>query len=533
LFRVVAVEESVTIGLLGVGRGGEIMRLETEFRALMPKLTKTEYAKLEQSLIAEGCRDALVTWNDMLIDGYNRYEICTKHNIHFQTIEKSFENREAVANWIIDNQLGRRNLTVEQRNYLIGRKYKEQKQQGKRTDLTSAQNEQKLTPLQNNPFLVSEVNQDRFCNGVTTAERIADEHKVSKETVKRSEKFADAVDVIAQNVGSDGRDEILAREIKVTEKDVIAISKLDAEMQKTVIAEVQSGKNVKKSIKIAKQRQLETHAGLVSKLVNSERVGNAIITNIETEKLVEKGSWWELGHHRLYCGDTAEATFYDKIPQSVFAFADPPYNAGVAEWDVDFVWRHDWLENKADVVAVTPGIASIFDFSRITKMPYRWSIACWIDNGMTRGAMGFGNWIYVALFSTESIYINSQDFVRISIHPVRDLVLDVPPKLEVSNWVQIEDRPRHKGQKPSQLILWLIDKFSQKGDLVIDAFLGSGTTLFACESIGRICYGGDINPKYCADIITHWETMTQKTARKHNARNKSNFTSPKFYQTSI
>lgn len=104
------------------------MRLDADFRALMPKLTQDEYSKLEQHILTEGCRDALVVWDDILIDGYNRYEICQKHNIEFKTISMQFENREAVSDWIIDNQLGKRNLTVEQKNYLIGKKYKREKQ---------------------------------------------------------------------------------------------------------------------------------------------------------------------------------------------------------------------------------------------------------------------------------------------------------------------------------------------------------------------------------------------------------------------
>jgi len=205
---------------------------------------------------------------------------------------------------------------------------------------------------------------------------------------------------------------------------------------------------------------------------------------------VQPGDWWRLGHHLLFCGDTSSDQFVDRMPSVPFAFADPPYNAGVAEWDEGFEWRHDWLIEKAQVVAVTPGISSIFDFARVTKMPYKWSIACWIDNGRARGALGFGNWIYAALFAEGSIHRDSQDFVRVS--------------LKVSE----TDSTRHRGRKPSEFIAWLLGLFTKQGDSVIDPFLGSGTTLLVAESMGRVCYGGEINPDFCAEIIARWESMT-------------------------
>lgn len=63
----------------------------------------------------EGCRDALVLWGDILIDGHNRYEICTKHNIPYKTVQKEFGSREAVIEWIILNRFGRRNLPAHER----------------------------------------------------------------------------------------------------------------------------------------------------------------------------------------------------------------------------------------------------------------------------------------------------------------------------------------------------------------------------------------------------------------------------------
>ena len=89
--------------------------IDKEFKSLIPALTDDEYKGLEQSILSEGCRDALVLWGDILVDGHNRYEICTKHGIAFETVQKDFDSREDVIQWIILNQFGRRNLPMYER----------------------------------------------------------------------------------------------------------------------------------------------------------------------------------------------------------------------------------------------------------------------------------------------------------------------------------------------------------------------------------------------------------------------------------
>jgi len=87
------------------------LKIDKEFKDLIPPLTSDEYKTLENSLLNEGCRDMLITWNGTIIDGHNRYEICKKHNIHFEVEEINFKNKDDVKVWMIDNQKGRRNLT--------------------------------------------------------------------------------------------------------------------------------------------------------------------------------------------------------------------------------------------------------------------------------------------------------------------------------------------------------------------------------------------------------------------------------------
>jgi hypothetical protein len=97
--------------------------INEDLRTYIDPLTEDEYAALERSLLTEGCRDALVLWGDMLVDGHNRYAICRKHDIPFNTVQnRTFQSLEDVHLWMIDNHLGRRSVSDFQRGVLALRK---------------------------------------------------------------------------------------------------------------------------------------------------------------------------------------------------------------------------------------------------------------------------------------------------------------------------------------------------------------------------------------------------------------------------
>jgi len=94
-----------------------------ELKAYIDPLTPDEFAALERSILTEGCRDALVLWGDVLIDGHNRYAICQAHDLPFQTIQNTlFKSMEDVHLWMIDQHLGRRSVSDFQRGVLALRK---------------------------------------------------------------------------------------------------------------------------------------------------------------------------------------------------------------------------------------------------------------------------------------------------------------------------------------------------------------------------------------------------------------------------
>jgi N6-adenosine-specific RNA methylase IME4 len=149
--------------------------VDPELRELVPPLTDDERQALEANILRDGCRDPLVLWrgHDILLDGHHRYEICQRHGIDFAVTDVELPDREAAADWIDANQLGRRNLTPDQAALLRGRRYNRLKKQHGGDRRSSPQNEDLKGK---------------------TASRLAREHGVSRQTIERDGRFAEAVE---------------------------------------------------------------------------------------------------------------------------------------------------------------------------------------------------------------------------------------------------------------------------------------------------------------------------------------------------
>ncbi|MCU0440583.1 MAG: hypothetical protein MUC49_22030 [Raineya sp.] len=192
--------------------------INEELKALIPPLSEEEFGQLEQNILQEGCRDALILWkqsgDSVLIDGHNRYAICQRHGLSFKTEIKEFKDFEEVKSWMITNQLGKRNLTEEQKSYLRGLQYQRTKKSLGGYDF------------------VKSVGQ----NVQPTHELLAQEHKVSPKTIQRDEKYAVGLDILT-NYDLSLRNEILTRKIKVP---VGLIQKIASISETKQIAQVQN-----------------------------------------------------------------------------------------------------------------------------------------------------------------------------------------------------------------------------------------------------------------------------------------------------
>jgi len=165
---------------------------------LIPPLGQEELAQLEANVLAEGIREPLVVWKEqqVLVDGHNRYALAQKHGLDFRVQLKEFEGREAAKSWMINNQLGRRNLTPEQQSYLRGKRYESEKQQHGGNRKASSQNA-----------------------NLKTSDALAEAYKVSKDTIIRDAKFAKGVDLIGERNPS-LKGNILKGLVKVKKSDV-------------------------------------------------------------------------------------------------------------------------------------------------------------------------------------------------------------------------------------------------------------------------------------------------------------------------
>lgn len=95
------------------------LHIDNEFADLIPPLLDDEFERLTQSILAEGCRDPIVIWDNIIVDGHNRFRICTQHNIPYTTINHDFTDRDEVKLWMMNNQLARRNLNEAQRINIV------------------------------------------------------------------------------------------------------------------------------------------------------------------------------------------------------------------------------------------------------------------------------------------------------------------------------------------------------------------------------------------------------------------------------
>jgi len=205
----------------------------------------------------------------------------------------------------------------------------------------------------------------------------------------------------------------------------------------------------------------------------------------------EPGTAWKLGDHLLFCANSS--TWRPPLDGTArMAFADPPYGLTSADWDDELYWEHDWLVDHADFVLVTPGIRNTKRF--IPAMPYHWTLTYWMSNSMTHGPVGFANVQHIELYSRlSSVKVGGGDWFQDAMG---------------SGTVDANETRGHRGQKPLTMLVWLLEKFSEPADWVVDPFLGSGTTLLAAERTGRRCIGAEKDPAYCQQIIAAWQEVT-------------------------
>jgi len=207
--------------------------IDNEFQALIPPLSAEEKQQLEANIIADGCRDPLVLWGETLIDGHNRYEICTRLGLPFDTVAKEFDSRDEVVLWMCINQLGRRNINSYDRGLLALRM---------KPIIERRAKAQQLSTLTQNTA-VSEISHERV-TPIRTDETVAGLASISSNTIRKIEKIvATGSPELVQAVRSGEISINIASDLATLEKD----------KQNAVVG---SGKKVaQEAVKAIKQEQ--------------------------------------------------------------------------------------------------------------------------------------------------------------------------------------------------------------------------------------------------------------------------------------
>ncbi len=233
----------------------------------------------------------------------------------------------------------------------------------------------------------------------------------------------------------------------------------------------------------------------------------------DSPALTKYGDLYQLGRHRLLCGDATKEGDVKRLmggKKANMVFTDPPYNVQIdyGEHKDNYSLKEykefslNWLNKAKDLskqVLFTPGTGRGLGMPNL-QMWYEIAPPDWIIIWIKKNAVGhsslggFNNW--------EPIFFYGKPKKKLA-QDIYDIPITVQSEI-------IDDMGEKQHPTPKQLKLWsrIIFDLTESDDTCLDFFLGSGTTLIACEKLNRICYGMEIEPKYCDVIITRYSNFT-------------------------
>jgi len=249
------------------------------------------------------------------------------------------------------------------------------------------------------------------------------------------------------------------------------------------------------------------------------------VPELPEEPETKVGDLLELGKHRVLCGDAVVATDYEKLMAGVKAdllFTDPPYNVDYgstknpkhkirsiandsmsdSEW-LDF--NREWLGNV--LINYNGGDVYIWGASGPDGMAQRLLLV----------QMGF-HWSATIIWKKQQLVLSPAKYQRMyepcfyGWHNKSTFVAD-RKQTEVWEVDRPHDSKEHPTMKPVLLVQMGIKNSSKVGGIVLDPFLGSGTTLIAAEKLGRVCYGMEIDPRYCDVIKKRYENYVMQNGQ--------------------
>ena len=208
------------------------LKIDPEFQGKIPPLTFEELNQLEANILRDGrIINPIIVWRGLIVDGHNRFTIAKKHpEIPFTVHEKEFASRYEAIIWICKNQLGRRNLTPEQKKYLIGKQYEAEK---------CANGGDRRSPVAKSGTATR-----HLIGGEKTCMKVAAENNVGKTFVKDAEHFARGLDAAEEAVPGT-RQKVLSGEVKPTAAEIASVARAPPEERPALVAEICKSKEQK------------------------------------------------------------------------------------------------------------------------------------------------------------------------------------------------------------------------------------------------------------------------------------------------
>jgi hypothetical protein len=199
------------------------LKIDTDIQFLCKPLDNEAHSLLEKGITERGCIDPIIYWEgkNIIVDGHNRFEICNRIGKPFNCVPMNFESKEDVMNWVIDHQLGRRNLSEMDKSYLRGKRYLTEKKAAHRPGASK---------LHQNDGVIGE-----------TAQKIAKKTRVSQATIERDALLAEAIDKIRNDAGEDFGNDLRSGKVKLSKKGTIALSKKPTGDLKAIAEQIVKG----------------------------------------------------------------------------------------------------------------------------------------------------------------------------------------------------------------------------------------------------------------------------------------------------
>ncbi len=252
---------------------------------------------------------------------------------------------------------------------------------------------------------------------------------------------------------------------------------------------------------------------------------DAAVKEAQSAPVAKPGDVWLLGEHRLVCGDSIDREDVQRLmgqSKAAMTFTDPPYNVNYGDH------RHTGASQR---VIANDNLGEVFEpflekaCRNLLEFTDGAVYICMSSSELHTLQKAFisagGHWSTFIIWAKNTFTIGRSDYQR-QYEPIlygwREGVNHYWCKDRDQGDVWQVDKPSssplHPTMKPLALIERAIQNSSQSGDKVLDTFLGSGSTLIACERTGRICYGMELEPLYVDVAVMRWESFTGEKAKR-------------------